>query len=222
MSTKIYWLVLTLRQVQARSKHWLRRGSGSTPSVNCALVRQSAARKIEGGEAQGSRGVDFKPLFHLSLLFCGPFCAALLLSDGNPRKKGWKAGYEKTLKRFFSLNPVSLTILLTLLVLVLFVVQVDLFEIVELKTYDFRFLSRGTKSPRPDVVMAVLDEKSLKSEGRWPWPRSKMAKLIEALSRDGAKVIGFDIIFAEPDENSSIHIIRQIEQKMKHFRLENE
>jgi len=129
---------------------------------------------------------------------------------------------KKALKRFFSLNPVSLTILVTLLVLVLFVVQVDLFEIVELKTYDFRFLSRGAKSPRPDVVMAVLDEKSLKAEGRWPWPRSKMAKLIEVLSRDGAKVIGFDIIFAEPDENSSIQFIRQIEQKMKHYRVENE
>ena len=120
---------------------------------------------------------------------------------------------KKTLKRLFSLNPFSLTVLLTLLVLVLFVVQVDLLELVELKTYDFRFLSRGTKAPWPDVVMAVLDEKSLKAEGRWPWPRSKMAKLIEALSSDGAKVIGFDIIFAEPDENSSIHFIRQIEQK---------
>ncbi len=129
---------------------------------------------------------------------------------------------KKALKRFFSLNPGSLTVLLTLLILALFVVQVDLFEIVELKTYDFRFLSRGAKSPRPDVVMAVLDEKSLKSEGRWPWPRSKTAKLIEVLSRDGAKVIGFDIIFAEPDENSSIQFIRQIEQKMKHYRVENE
>ena len=129
---------------------------------------------------------------------------------------------KKALKRFLSLNPLSLTFLLTLLVLVLFVVQVDLFELVELKTYDFRFLSRGAKSPRPDVVMAVLDEKSLKAEGRWPWPRSKMAKLIEALSLDGAKVIGFDIIFAEPDENSSIHFIRQIEEKMKRYHVESD
>jgi adenylate cyclase len=129
---------------------------------------------------------------------------------------------KRALKRFLSLNPFFLTFLLTLLVLALFVVQVDLLEIVELKTYDLRFLSRGAKSPRPDVVMAVLDEKSLKSEGRWPWPRAKMAKLIDALSSDGAKVIGFDIIFAEPDENSSIQFIRQIEQKMKHYHVENE
>jgi adenylate cyclase len=129
---------------------------------------------------------------------------------------------KRALKGFFSLNPVTLTILITALVLALFFVQVDLFEIVELKTYDFRFLSRGIKSPRPDVVMAVLDEKSLKAEGRWPWPRSKMAKLIDALSRDGARVIGFDIIFAEPDENSNIRLLRQIEEKMKQSRVENE
>jgi adenylate cyclase len=49
-----------------------------------------------------------------------------------------------------------------------------------------------------------------------------MAKLIRALSNDGAKVIGFDIIFAEPDENSNIQFIRQIEQKMKHYGVENE
>ena len=35
-------------------------------------------------------------------------------------------------------------------------------------------------------------------------------------------MIGFDIIFAEPDENSGIQFIRQMEQKMKHFRVENE
>lgn len=129
---------------------------------------------------------------------------------------------KKAFKGAFSLNPVTLTILMTLLVLALFVVQVDLFEIMELKTYDFRFLSRGTKAPKPDIVMAVLDEKSLKAEGRWPWPRSKMAKLIEALSREGAKVIGFDIIFAEPDQNSTIQLLHRMEEKMKHHRVEHE
>jgi adenylate cyclase len=38
--------------------------------------------------------------------------------------------------------------------------------------------------------MAVIDEKSLEAEGRWPWPRSKLAALVDILSRDGARVIG--------------------------------
>ena len=48
----------------------------------------------------------------------------------------------------------------------------------------------------------MIDEKSLATEGRWPWPRSKLAALVDMLSRDGARVIGFDMAFLEPDENS--------------------
>jgi adenylate cyclase len=80
---------------------------------------------------------------------------------------------------------------------------------IELKTYDLRFLSRGHLPPTPAVVMALIDEKSLDTEGRWPWPRSKMAALVDILSRDGAKVIGFDIGFLEPDENSQLGFIDQ-------------
>ena len=74
-------------------------------------------------------------------------------------------------------------------------------DLIELKTYDLRFLSRGHLPPSPAVVMALVDEKSLDMEGRWPWPRSKFAALVDILSRDGARVIGFDIGFLEPDEN---------------------
>ena len=58
--------------------------------------------------------------------------------------------------------------------------------------------------------MAVIDEKSLDKEGRWPWPRSKIADLIDILNKDGAKVIGFDIGFLEPDENSNLKLIQSI------------
>jgi adenylate cyclase len=47
-------------------------------------------------------------------------------------------------------------------------------------------------------VIAAIDEKSLEAEGRWPWPRPRIAALIDALSADGAKVIGFDVLFSEP------------------------
>jgi adenylate cyclase len=62
--------------------------------------------------------------------------------------------------------------------------------------------------------MAVIDEKSLEAEGRWPWPRSKVAALVDILSRDGARVIGFDIAFTEPDENSQLALINQFGQKV--------
>ena len=97
-----------------------------------------------------------------------------------------------------------------LAVLVLYGLQVPILELIELKTYDLRFVSRGPLTPSPAVVLAVIDEKSLDAEGRWPWPRSKIARLIDDLSADGAKVIGFDIIFSEPDENSQVALLDRL------------
>jgi len=96
-----------------------------------------------------------------------------------------------------------------------FVSGAHIFDLIELKTYDLRFLSRGHVPPSPAVMMAVIDEKSLDAEGRWPWPRSKIAALVDILSHDGASVIAFDIAFAEPDENSQLALIDRFAQKIE-------
>jgi CHASE2 domain-containing sensor protein/nitrogen-specific signal transduction histidine kinase len=49
-----------------------------------------------------------------------------------------------------------------------------------------------------DIVLVTIDEQSLSTLGRWPWSRRMHAQLIERLHADGAKVIGFDVMFAEP------------------------
>ncbi len=62
-------------------------------------------------------------------------------------------------------------------------------------------------SPAPEtsdspVVIVDIDEASIARLGQWPWPRSTMARLTDALGRDGARAIVFDIMFAEPDRTS--------------------
>jgi adenylate cyclase len=89
------------------------------------------------------------------------------------------------------------------LTICLFVIDIPILHIFELKLYDLRVQKRGLQQPAPVVALAMIDEKSLDREGRWPWPRSKIATLIERLSEDGAKVIGFDIGFLEPEDNAS-------------------
>jgi len=102
---------------------------------------------------------------------------------------------KKKFNFFISINPISLTVCSILLVVILFIIDVPIFDLIELKTYDLRFLSRSRQKASNAVVLAVIDEKSLDEQGRWPWPRSKIAALIHALNNDGAKVIGFDIGF---------------------------
>src|ERR1700722_4442788 len=63
-----------------------------------------------------------------------------------------------------------------------------------------RVLTQQTKPSSP-VAIIDIDDKSLSVEGRWPWPRSKLAKLIYALQKQGAAVIAFDIFFSEREKN---------------------
>ncbi len=126
-----------------------------------------------------------------------------------------------SIRSFFSINSISLTFCATLLVVLLFFIGIPILDLIELKTYDLRFLSRGRVEPSPTVVMALIDEKSLDTEGRWPWPRSKIGTLVDILSQDGAKVIGFDIGFLEPDENSQLGFINQFGQKVDDLEVNN-
>ena len=127
----------------------------------------------------------------------------------------------RLLKAVFSITPVSLTLATIGMVIILFRSHIPIFDLIELKTYDLRFLSRGQLQPSPAVVLALIDEKSLDIEGRWPWPRAKIAALVDRLSRDGAKVIGFDIGFLEPDTNSQLGILDQLSQKVETLAIHN-
>lgn len=49
-----------------------------------------------------------------------------------------------------------------------------------------------------DVVLVTIDEQSLSDLGRWPWSRRTHAQLIDRLHAAGAKAIGFDVMFSEP------------------------
>ena len=75
------------------------------------------------------------------------------------------------LKSLFSINPASLTLCTILVVIMLFVSGSSILDLIEMKTYNLGVLSRGHMQPSPAVVVAVIDEKSLATEGRWPWPR---------------------------------------------------
>src|SRR5947207_6993832 len=72
-------------------------------------------------------------------------------------------------------------------------------EELRVRTFDsFQLIDPRVKTARP-VTIIDIDEKSLANLGQWPWPRTRIADLVANLTRLGAVVIGFDIVFAEPD-----------------------
>jgi adenylate cyclase len=52
-------------------------------------------------------------------------------------------------------------------------------------------------------------------KGAGPGPDPSSATLVDLLAHDGARVIGFDIGFLEPDENSQLALINQLSQQVE-------
>ena len=79
------------------------------------------------------------------------------------------------------------------------------------KTFDF-FQQLEPREIMPDspVVIIDLDEASLKEVGQWPWPRNQIAQMVANLVNMGVSVVGFDIIFAEPDRMNSQSVVKSL------------
>ena len=74
--------------------------------------------------------------------------------------------------------------------------------------YDLRLnqtLPPAIETPR--VFIIDIDEESLRMEGRWPWSREKMGRLVANLKAKGVYAIGFDVAFAEPERNVAQELI---------------
>lgn len=52
------------------------------------------------------------------------------------------------------------------------------------------------------VRIVDIDDRSLATQGQWPWSREQMALLTNRLTSAGAKAIVFDVLFSEPDRTS--------------------
>ncbi|CAD5203089.1 CHASE2 domain-containing protein [Pseudomonas sp. FEN] len=90
-------------------------------------------------------------------------------------------------------------LLVTLLLLPLTAV-LALNQSLALNAFIYDRLSRLTAlSVDPRILIVTLDERSLRALGRWPWPRSVHAELLERLRAAEVRGVLFDVIFSEPD-----------------------
>lgn len=79
--------------------------------------------------------------------------------------------------------------------------HLDFFQQMEWKTYDYR-VKAARKYPKPaatNLAFVQIDEVTLKTLPglTWPFPRQIHGKLVRELAAQGAKAVGFDVIFGE-------------------------
>jgi len=67
----------------------------------------------------------------------------------------------------------------------------------EMSARDWLMRQRGLLQPPDDVVIVAIDEPSLKRFGRFPWPRSLMARALDSLTSARPKAIALDVLYVE-------------------------
>jgi|CXWL01.1.fsa_nt_gi adenylate cyclase len=85
------------------------------------------------------------------------------------------------------------------------VARIEVLQRLEDVIYDARLRATmpGTLDER--IVIVDIDEGSLAELGRWPWSRNKLAALTnELFAHQQIALLGFDVVFAEPDESSGL------------------
>ncbi|BCM23960.1 CHASE2 domain-containing protein [Methyloradius palustris] len=90
------------------------------------------------------------------------------------------------------------------LLLVIELAWLHVLQPMENRVADAMLARHALKSaPDKDIIIVDIDERSLDlmadSVGRWPWPRSLHAELVEGIEKQHPKAIVFDVLFSDPD-----------------------
>ncbi|ABC91467.1 adenylate cyclase protein [Rhizobium etli CFN 42] len=92
-----------------------------------------------------------------------------------------------------------LVLSLTTLIAISLLSRLPAWSLLELRSFDYLSTVDDPRPPPGGPVIVAIDEPSLADiNAQWPWPRGLHAELISQLRAAGARVIGLDIIMAEP------------------------
>jgi adenylate cyclase len=94
--------------------------------------------------------------------------------------------------------------------------RIPLLDTFESIIYDIRLRLTMPRTVDTRVVILDIDQKSLierdrGGEGRWPWPRDRLAVLLDKLfDHYQIAVVGFDVVFAEKDNSSGLGVLEKL------------
>jgi adenylate cyclase len=118
----------------------------------------------------------------------------------------------RKMKKWVFLTGMGVTLLLS----VLTIYKPTFFRFLEGKIYDTQMRaisSAAGGSVVTDPVIVVIDEDSLAEFGQWPWPRYRLAALIDRIRGLGASGVGLDMLFPEADRSSLSRVEQEIQRE---------
>lgn len=119
-----------------------------------------------------------------------------------------------TFRLAFAIVPVAVVILH-----VVGALRLEWLDWVDNLIYDTRLRITMPRTLDDRIVIVDIDEKSLAEVGRWPWSRNHLSSLtLDLFDRQHAGAVGFDVVFAEPDNSSGLRTLQTLAaQQLSHL-----
>jgi serine/threonine-protein kinase len=116
------------------------------------------------------------------------------------------------LKKIFCV-PLIQIFIMAALVLAGMVRPLSFFEHFENANYDF-WSARFRAPENESIAIVAIDQKSIDQLGDWPWPRSRIAGMVDLLSGAGAAAQGICLLYTQPYVSPGLEEIRQLQSRL--------
>ncbi len=91
------------------------------------------------------------------------------------------------------------------------VIRLPFLQVLEFASYDARVRLTASGQQDPRILVIDIDERSVATQGRWPWRRDVIARLVDRLVNEyHVEVVAFDMVFPEKERNFSIDQLREL------------
>ncbi len=104
---------------------------------------------------------------------------------------------------------------ITLAISFSYVFKPDYLTMMEYKLYDVFVRETFQENKDFSVSIVDIDEYSLEKFGQWPWPRYRIALLLQKIYMAGALAVGNDILYAEPDGKSPTVLKKMLKKDLQ-------
>lgn len=109
-------------------------------------------------------------------------------------------------------NILNFCIILYIFISTTPLIEVPILNTVEMFISDVRLKMTMPEGVDNRVVIADIDEASIRELGRWPWNRAILAEFVDTMfDHYQIKVLGFDVVFSEPDDVSGFMVLEQLD-----------
>src|SRR5258708_2500667 len=115
-------------------------------------------------------------------------------------------------KKFPFISEMALGLILSLFVAFSYHKKSSIIETASLKTYDVFSKFRHPPLKAEEIQLVEIDDNAVSQFGRWPWPRSMVAQLVDDIVNSGAKVVGLNILFLDPGQSDGTDTVNQLSE----------